>query len=223
MKHFTPTEKTRVRRLPKRASYDAATVYAILDAGFICHVGYVIGRQPYVTPTAYWREGDHVYWHGSHASRMLNRVPAHPVCLTVTHLDALVVARSGFHHSINYRSAMIFGRPSRVDDEAAKRRALERFVERIYPGRWSALRPVTRKELKATTVLSMPIEEASAKIRAGGPIDDEPDYLLPIWAGVVPIRLVHETPVADERLRAGVALPQNICDFTHMGIRPTRR
>jgi nitroimidazol reductase NimA-like FMN-containing flavoprotein (pyridoxamine 5'-phosphate oxidase superfamily) len=223
VKRYAPTEKTRVRRLPKRAHYDVETVYAILDAGFICHVGYVIDRQPYVTPTAYWREGDHVYWHGSHASRMLDRAPAHPVCLTVTHLDALVVARSGFHHSINYRSAMIFGTPSRVDDEDAKRRAMERFVERIYPGRWSGLRPVTRKELKATTVLSMPIEEASAKIRIGGPIDDEPDYALPIWAGIVPIQLVHGMPVADERLRTGIAPPQNVCDFPHLGLRPGRR
>jgi len=220
VKSLTPTERSRVRRLPKRARYDLDTIYAILDAGFICHVGYVNDRQPYVTPTAYWREGDYVYWHGSHASRMLNHVPARPVCLTVTHLDALVVARSGFHHSINYRSVMIFGRPLRVDDEEAKHRALEHFVERIYPGRWSGLRPVTRKELKATTVLSMPIEEASAKIRTGGPVDDEPDYRLPIWAGVIPVRQVHDTPRADARLAAGIARPANLDTFSRIGIDP---
>lgn len=218
MKRFTPTDKTRVRRLPKRARYDAKTIYSILDAGFICHVGYVIGGQPFVTPTAYWREGDHVYWHGSHASRMLNRTLNRKVCLTVTHVDGLVAARSGFHHSINYRSVMIFGKPRKVEDDGHKLRALENFVGRIYPGRWNELRPATKKELKATTVLYLPIKEASAKIRAGGPIDDEEDYRLPIWAGVVPIHLAHGAPVADLRLLEGITPPKYLFRFPQLGI-----
>lgn len=220
MKNFPRTEKTRVRRLPKRAHYDVETVYSILDAGFICHVGYVVGGQPFVTPTAYWREGDHVYWHGSRASRMPAKAANHNVCLTVTHLDGLVVARSGFHHSINYRSVMIFGKPHQVEDEAHKLRAMENFVERIYPGRWKELRPVTRKELKATTVLYMPIKEASAKVRTGGPIDDEKDYRLPIWVGVIPFQVSNSTPLPDSRLLAGVMTPNHALNFCHLGIRP---
>ena len=219
MKRFTPSEKIRVRRLPKRARYDVETIYSILDAGFICHIGYAIGGQPYVTPTAYWREDDHVYWHGSHASRMLNKAASHKICLTVSHIDGLVVARSGFHHSINYRSVMIFGRPRKVEDEDHKLRAMKTFVERIYPERWRQLRPVTKKELRTTTVLHMAIEEASAKIRTGGPIDDEEDYALPIWAGVVPIHLAHGTPQPDTRLLAGIGSPAHVFDFAHLGIR----
>lgn len=209
-----------MRRLPKRARYDVKTVYSILDAGFICHVGYVIDGQPFVTPTAYWREGDHIYWHGSHASRMLNQAANHKVCLTVTHLDGLVAARSGFHHSINYRSVMMFGKPHKVEDEPHKLRAMENFVERIYPGRWPELRPATRKELRATTVLYMPIKEAVAKVRTGGPIDDEEDYQLSIWAGVVPIQVSHGAPLPDARLLAGIAAPGQVREFAHLGIRP---
>lgn len=208
MKSSPRTKQTRLRRKPERGRYDRDTINAILDAGVVCHVGYVIDGQPYVTPTCYWREGDHVYWHGSHASRMLKQAAGRPVCLTVTHLDGLVVARSGFHHSINYRSVMIFGRPKAVEDEAHKLRALEAFVERVYPGRWRELRPATRKELKATTVLSMPIGEASAKIRTGPPVDDEADYALPVWAGVVPVRLTRGAPEPDPRLSAGVPAPE---------------
>lgn len=222
-KHFVPTEKTRVRRLPRRGHYDAQTIYAILDAGFVCHIGYSIRGQPFVTPTAYWREGDHIYWHGSHASRMLDHLPRRRICLTVTHVDGLVVARSGFHHSINYRSVMIFGRPRAVEDEARKLRAMENFIERMYPGRWRELRPVTRKELRATAVLYMPIEEASAKIRTGGPTDDEADYQLPIWAGIVPLRLVHDAPLADARLVPGLAAPRHVFDFAHLGVPPAMK
>ena len=173
MTDYTPTAKTKVRRLPKRARYDRDTLYAILDAGFVCHIGYVIDGQPYVTPTAYWREGDAVYWHGSSKSRMLMALEKRPaICLTVTILDALVVARSGFHKSVNYRSAMLFGKPCKVEDPAEKLAKMEAFVERLYPGRWRELRPVNRQELKATTVLGMHIEEASAKVRTGPPVDD---------------------------------------------------
>ena len=211
MKPFAPTARSRIKRLPKRARYDRETVYAILDAGFVCHLGYVIGGQPYVTPTAYWREGDAVYWHGSSKSRMLLAQEQSPeVGLTVTMLDALVVARSGFHKSVNYRSAMLFGRPYKVEDPAQKLEKMERFVERVYPGRWKDLRPVTKQELKATTVLGMHIEEASAKVRTGPPVDDDEDYALPIWAGVVPIRQVLGDPVDDGRLAPGTGAPPRV-------------
>ncbi len=200
--------RTRVKRLPKRGHYDAETIYKILDAGFICHVGYVIEGQPYVTPTSYWRRGDHVYWHGSHASRMLKQVAGAPVCLTVTHVDGLVLARSGFHSSINYRSAMLFGTARTVDEEQDKLQALQDFAEHLYPGRWRELRAPTRKELRATTVVTMQIDEASAKIRTGPPIDDDDDYALPIWAGVVPLALTRGKPQDDGRLAAGVTLPR---------------
>jgi nitroimidazol reductase NimA-like FMN-containing flavoprotein (pyridoxamine 5'-phosphate oxidase superfamily) len=218
MKRFTPTERTRVRRLPKRAHYDAETLYRVLDEGFLCHVGYTIKGQPFVTPTAYWREGDHVYWHGSHASRMLASATKAKVCLTVTHVDGLVMARSGFHHSINYRSAMLFGKPRKVEDEDHKLRAMERFIERMYPGRWNALRAVTKKELKATTVLYMPIDEASAKIRTGPPVDDTDDYALPIWAGVIPVRMARGAALDDPKLQAGLKVPAALGDLAHLGL-----
>jgi uncharacterized protein len=211
MKPFTPTGRSRVRRLPKRAHYDRETVYGILDAAFICHVGYMIGGQPYVTPTAYWREGDAVYWHGSSKSRMLMALEKAPdICLTVTIVDALVVARSGFHKSVNYRSAMLFGRPYKVEKPAEKLAKMEAFVERLYPGRWPELRPVSRQELKATTVLGMHIEEASAKVRSGPPVDDEPDYALAIWGGVIPVRQVLGEPQDDGRLAPGTGGPPRV-------------
>lgn len=219
MTDFVPSARSRVRRLPKRASYDRAMVYAILDAGFVCHVGYAIDRQPYVTPTNYWREGDSVYWHGSSASRMLrNLEQGVECCLTVTHVDGLVLARSAFHHSINYRSAMLFGRAQKVDDPAAKRARLEAFVERMIPGRWKQLRPVSEQELAATTVLGMALEEASAKVRSGPPLDEEEDYALAIWAGVVPLRSVHGALVEDPRLAPGARLPGNLADLSHLGL-----
>ena len=220
MTSFTPTEKTRVRRLPDRGRYDVETVYSILDSAFICHVGYVIDGQPFVTPTAYWREGDHVYWHGSHASRALDKATNTKVCLTVTQLDGLVIARAAFHHSMNYRSVMIFGTPEKVEDQAHKARAMQRFVERMYPGQWEGLRPITRNELKATTVLHMKIEEASAKIRTGPPKDDAEDYALPIWAGVVPLQQVLAAPQADPRLAHDLAIPDYLGDLSHLGLKP---
>ena len=216
---FVPSARSKVKRLPKRGFYDRTTVYAILDAGFIGHVGYTIGGQPYVTPTAYWREGDAVYWHGSSASRMLRALETGAdCCLTVTHLDGLVLARSAFHHSLNYRSVMLFGKPYKVNDAADKLGKLEAFVERLYPGRWRELRPVNAKELKATTVLGMHIDEASAKLRTGGPVDDEPDYVLPIWAGVVPVHSGTAAAVSDERLPKGVKLPNSLANLRHLGL-----
>jgi uncharacterized protein len=162
---FTPTQKTRIKRIHERGRYDRDTVYAILDAGVICHVGYVIDDHPYVTPTSYWRHGDRLYWHGSSASRMLRHLKQEvPVCVEVTHFDGFVLARSGFHHSINYRSVMAFGHAQLVPEDE-KLAALEDFVERLFPGRWAELRPPTRQEIKATTVLHMALDEVSAKVR----------------------------------------------------------
>lgn len=197
-----PSSRTRVRRMPKRGHYDAATVHAILDAGYVCHVGYVIEGQPYVTPTAHWRRGTRVYWHGSNASRMLRALRGEGVrcCLTVTHLDGLVLARSAFHHSMNYRSVMALGTARAVLDLDEKEAALRGFVERMAPGRWAALRPVTAQELTATAVLWMELSEASAKVRTGPPVDDEPDYAWPVWAGVIPVETRAGQPVPDGRL-----------------------
>ena len=205
---FAPTERTRIKRLHYRAVFDREAVYEILDAGLMCHVGYVIDGQPYVTPTAYWRRGDRVYWHGSSASRMLRAVERGvPVCFTVAMLDGLVLARSGFHSSINYRSVMAFGTAQKVDGEAEKLAALEAFTERVTPGRWAELRPATKQEVKATTVLSMKLDEVACKVRTGPPADDEPDYDLDVWAGVVPVRSVIGEAEDDPKLKAGVAQP----------------
>jgi len=182
-----PSPRTRARRVHERARYDRESLNAILDAGLICHVGYVFDGYPVVTPTIYWREGDAVFWHGSSASRMIRANTEAEVCLTVTHLDGLVLARSAFHHSANYRSAMLFGRARAVEDDAAKIRHLKGLVDSLYPGRWESLRPINAQELKATKVLWMPIDEASAKVRAGGPKDDAEDMADPVWAGVAPL------------------------------------
>lgn len=213
-----PSARTRVRRKPKRGHYDAATLHAILDEGLLCHVGYVIDGQPYVTPTLHWREGDHLYWHGSSASRMLRNL-SHgvPVCVTVSLLDGLVFARSGFNHSANYRSVMALGTAELVTDREAKHAALVAFSERLAPGRWQQLRPPTAQELKATTVLHMPLSEASAKVRSGPPADDEADYALPVWAGVLPLRLVAGTPMPDARLPAGTPVPDYLAAVPGLG------
>jgi nitroimidazol reductase NimA-like FMN-containing flavoprotein (pyridoxamine 5'-phosphate oxidase superfamily) len=217
---YTRTERTRLRRLPKRAHYDRATVHAVLDAGLVCHVGYVIDGQPYVTPTCYWRHGARLYWHGSSASRMLRRLKEGiPACLTVTHIDGLVLARSGFHHSINYRSVMALGTARPVPD-ADKLAALEDFVEHLLPGRWPELRPPTVQEVKATTVLWMALDEVSAKIRTGPPVDDEEDYALPIWAGVVPLATTVAPPEPDPRVLAGLSAPQYLAHLARFGWRP---
>ena len=211
---FPTSPRSRVKRLPKRGSQERARIYEILDSHFLCHIGYAIDGQPYVTPTGYWRHGDRVYWHGSSASRMLrSQTDGIPVCLTVTLLDGLVLARSGFHHSVNYRSVMAFGRAGKIEDPAEKQAAVEAYVERLYPGRNAGLRPIDRQELKATTVLGMTIEEASAKVRSGPPIDDEPDYALDIWAGEIPIRQVFGRVVTDPRLKPGTPLPKHLSAY----------
>lgn len=211
---YARTERTTVRRVPQRASYDRTTVHAILDAGVICHVGYTVEGQPYVTPTLYWRDEDRVYWHGSSASRMVrvltNGVPA---CFAVTHLDGLVLARSGFHHSANYRSVMAFGTARALETPAEKEMALERFAERLFPGRWSDVREPNDQELKGTVILWMDLEEVSAKIRTGPPVDDEADYARPVWAGVLPLMSVTGMPQPDPRLVPGIPLPPALRDW----------
>jgi nitroimidazol reductase NimA-like FMN-containing flavoprotein (pyridoxamine 5'-phosphate oxidase superfamily) len=185
-----PSAFTRVRRLGERGAYDAPTLYAILDEATHCHLAHLVDGRPVATPTLHWRVGARVYWHGSAASRMLaSNAAATPVCLTATLVDGFVLARSGFNHSLNYRSAMCFGTPVELTDGAAKGAALEHFLEHWMPGRWATLRPPTRKELGATRVFSLPLDEASAKVRSGGPHDPPADVDWPTWAGVIPLAL----------------------------------
>ena len=218
MSDFIPTDRSRVKRLHERGKYDEASVYAILDAGFIAHVGYVIDGQPYATPTLFWRRGDTLYWHGSSASRMLRHLKAGtPACLTVAHLDGLVLARSGFNHSANYRSAMCFGTARLVEDPAEKIEAMRDVVDRFYPGRSALLRPLTPQEAKATTIIAMPIDEAAAKVRAKGVGDDEADFALPIWAGVIPVTTVLGPAETCHRLVAGVEKPETLAIFPEGG------
>jgi len=196
-----PTPRTRVVREADRAVYDRETVYRILDEGFLCHVGFVAEAQPFVIPTSYGRKEDSLYIHGSAASRMLRQLKdSVPVCVTVTLLDGLVLARSVFNHSMNYRSVVILGKATLVDDPQEKIAALHALSEHILPGRWADARQPNERELKATSVLRLPIEEFSAKVRTGPPIDDEEDYSFPTWAGVVPLEIIAGPPIDDSRL-----------------------
>ncbi|MEZ5727410.1 MAG: pyridoxamine 5'-phosphate oxidase family protein [Burkholderiaceae bacterium] len=206
--------RNRVKRMHERAAYDHASVHAILDAAMLCHVAYVIDGQPFCTPTIHWREGEVLYWHGSSASRMLRHLrEGMPACLTVSHLDGLVLARSGFNHSVNYRSAMCFGQARLVEDADEKAAALAGIIERFYPGRAAQLRPTDRQEMKATTVVRMPIEQASAKVRAKGVADDEEDYAHPVWAGVIPVRTVLGADEPCPRLMPGVKRPKGLAGY----------
>jgi hypothetical protein len=197
----TPTDRTRVARLPKRGDYSQETIYGILDAAFVCHAGFVVDGQPFVIPTGYGRSGELLYLHGSAASRMLRSLTGGmELCVTVTVLDGIVLARSAFHHSMNYRSVVIFGRAVPVEDEEKKLAALKAISERIIAGRWDDVRKPTAQELKATSVLALPIQEASAKVRTGPPLDDEADYELNVWAGVLPLAICAGDPKPDPRL-----------------------
>jgi len=208
MSEFTPTERTKVRRLPDRGKYDAESVYGILDEAFICHVGFVVDGQPYVIPTGFARANDTLYIHGSAASRMLRTLAdGVQVCVTVTLIDGIVMARSGFHSSMNYRSVVILGRATQVEARDEKLAALAAFSEQVMPGRWKDLRETTDAELKGTLVLRLPLKEVSAKVRTGPPKDDEADYALPLWAGVVPLKLTAATPIDDPRLAKGTQPP----------------
>jgi nitroimidazol reductase NimA-like FMN-containing flavoprotein (pyridoxamine 5'-phosphate oxidase superfamily) len=210
---YQRTERTRVRRLPERAAYDRATVHAILDEGFTCHVGFVAGGQPYVIPTGYARVGDTLYLHGSTGSRLGLR-PGMEVCVTVTLLDGLVLARSAFHHSMNYRSVMAIGPTRPVADLGEKEAALRALVDHIVPGRSDAVRGGDRRELAATAVLALPLAEVSAKVRTGPPIDDDPDYDRPIWAGVLPLALTPGEPDPDPVLDPAIPVPGHVAAWS---------
>jgi nitroimidazol reductase NimA-like FMN-containing flavoprotein (pyridoxamine 5'-phosphate oxidase superfamily) len=215
MSQFQPTERTQVKRLPKRGRYDSETVYQILDTGFVCHVGFSVDGQPFVIPTNYGRSGDTLYLHGSAASRMLKTLSAGvPACVTVTLVDGLVLARSAFHHSVNYRSVVILGTARLVDDPVEKREALRLFTEHVIKGRWADVRQPTEQELKATTVLALPLEEVSAKVRTGGPVDDEADYGLPVWAGVLPLETVAKPPEPDPLRKSDPPLPDYLRNYS---------
>lgn len=208
------TERSRVKRLPKRGAYDAATIHGILDYAFLAHVGFSVEGQPFVIPTLYGRQGDTLYLHGSAASRMLRELDKGiPVCVTVTLVDALVLARSAFHHSMNYRSVVAFGDARLIEEPARKTEALRVISENVLAGRWNEVRPPTEKELKATAVLEFQIAEASAKARTGFPIDDEEDYALPIWAGILPLPVVAQHPAADPRLPESIPLAESVKSF----------
>jgi nitroimidazol reductase NimA-like FMN-containing flavoprotein (pyridoxamine 5'-phosphate oxidase superfamily) len=209
MSDFTHTERTKLRRLPKRGTYDREAVNRILDEGLFCHVGFVADGQPFVIPTGYGRVGDTLYLHGSAASRMLGELgKSIPVCVTIMLMDGLVLARSAFHHSVNYRSVMILGSAREVTSTDEKWKALEAFTNHMVPGRWKDVRKPTPQEMKATTVLALALEEVSAKVRTGPPIDDEEDYGMPVWAGVIPLSLTASAPVSDPRLTSPVAPPE---------------
>jgi uncharacterized protein len=213
MSETAPTDRTRLKRKNQRAHYDEATIHPILDAQPMCTVGYNFKGLPYVTPTLQWREGHHIYWHGSAASRMLEACEETDVCVNVTLFDGMVMARSAFNHSCNYRSVMAFGTAHKVTNVDDKEARLKAMVEHMFPGRWDILRKMTSKELKATTILGLALNEVSAKVRSGPPGDDEDDYALPIWAGVIPLRTQALAAVEDPRLLAGLVAPQHVKNF----------
>jgi nitroimidazol reductase NimA-like FMN-containing flavoprotein (pyridoxamine 5'-phosphate oxidase superfamily) len=218
MADFIPTERTQLRRLPKRGTYERDAVYRILDEGLVCDVGFVADGRPVVIPTGYGRKDDTLYVHGSPASRMFRALgKGADLCITVTLVDGLVLARSAFHHSINYRSVVIFGEATMLEDSASKRDALRVFTEHVVPGRWQDIRQPTEKELQATIVLAIPLEEVSAKVRTGPPIDDEEDYALPVWAGVLPLELTPVLALPDERLAKEIALPEYVRGYRRKG------
>ncbi|MGH9699811.1 MAG: pyridoxamine 5'-phosphate oxidase family protein [Candidatus Acidiferrales bacterium] len=215
MSEYKPTERTRVERLPARGAYDRETVHAILEEGFVCHVGFVVEGQPFVIPTNYARVDETLYLHGSSASRMLRTLTGGvQVCVTVTLVDALVLARSAFHHSVNYRSVVMLGQATLVEDPDEKMRVLEAFTNHIVRGRWKDVRPPTAQELKGTSVLALPLAEVSAKVRTGPPKDDAEDYALPIWAGLLPLPVVPAVPIADPLLPADIPVPASVKNYS---------
>src|SRR3989442_15316974 len=219
MNSFAPTERTTLKRLPKRGEFDREAVYRILDEAFVCHVGFNFEGKPVVIPTSYGRIGGDLYIHGSAASRLLRSLEVGiDVCVTVTLIDGLVLARSAFHHSINYRSVVVFGNAKVVSNPVEKFEALHAFTDHIVPQRWQEVRPPTESELQATLVLKLSLEEVSAKVRTGPPIDDEEDYELPVWAGVLPVRLIADAPLGDERVPPGMEPPGYAAQYS----RPVR-
>ena len=214
MADFPLSSRNRIKRNHQIGSYDHDTIYSILDAGVICHIAYMVEDQPICTPTAYWRQGNRLYWHGSSVSRMIrHQHDSVPVCLTVTHCDGIVVARSGFHCSMNYRSVVAFGTAQAITDVAEKVAALNAYVDRVLPGRSAAMRDMSDQETKATSVIGMVIEQASAKTRIGPPKDDEEDYASDIWAGVIPLTLVAGQPIPCPRLDATIPAGSDVLHY----------
>jgi uncharacterized protein len=210
------TDRSQLRRLPKRGSHELKTIHEILDAGFLAHVGFNVSGQPFVIPTLFGRAGETLYLHGSAASRMLRELSTGvPACVTVTLVDGLVLARSAFHHSMNYRSVVAFGTARKIEDPIQKTEALRVVSDHLIAGRWEDVRAPYEQELKATSVLEFAMEEASAKIRTGPPVDDEEDYALPMWAGVLPLTIRSGQPVPDPRLPAGTAIPEYVNSYGH--------
>lgn len=215
MSEFDVTGRNKIKRMPERGRYDRETVYPIIDEALICHVGIVDGGQPIVIPTIHARINDSIVLHGAKASRLLKYVGAgHQVCITVTHVDGLVLARSVFHHSMNYRSAVIFGSGYVIEDPDERREAMQAITEHLIPGRWDDSRQPTSKEDKATAFVKINIDQASAKIRTGPPGDDDEDYELPIWAGVIPVQQMYLPPEPDPALRDGIELPDYVKDYS---------
>ncbi len=212
---YAQTEKTRVRRMNKRSAYDEQTVHAILDAQPLCTVAYVFDGAPFATPTLQWREGKHIYWHGSSASRMLESCETAQVCVNVTILDGYVLARSAFNHSCNYRSVMVFGTAHKITGADEKAERLNTFVDSLLPDRRQYLRAMTAKEMKATMILGLELKEVSAKVRTGPPGDDEEDYALPVWAGIVPVQQTFSDPVSDPRLSPAIPVPPHVKTFAN--------
>ena len=204
---YKPTVRTTLKRRPQRGHYDRETVHAILDAGIFCHVGYVADGAPVVMPTIYWREGERVYWHGARGGRAAMTAGGAQVCFTVALMDGLVLARSAFKHSVNYRSVMAFGTAHTVEDEAEKLAALKAMIERLYPGRWAQIRPPSKSEFNSVTVLYLDLKEVSAKIRSEPPLDDETDLAIPVWAGVAPFVTMVGQPEPCPKLKPGLAAP----------------
>jgi len=221
VQELSPTARTRIRRMPHRAVYDRATLHAILDEGIVCHMGFVVGEQPYVIPTAYAREGETLYLHGSSASRSLKTLGSGlTVCVTVTLIDGLVLSRAIFTHSIDYRSVVVLGTAAPVLDPAEKLRVLHALSEQLVPGRWKDVRPPNPKELKATLVLAMPLKEVSVKVRNGPPIDEDEDLDSSAWAGELPMRTEYLDPIDDPRLSPGITAPDYVINYRRPGSKP---
>ncbi len=218
MTNFTRTERNRVKRLPKRGHYDRETIHRILDEALICHVAFVEKGQPYVIPINFARMGDHIVLHGAKASRLLKHIEAgHPICLEVTIVDGLVLARSVFHHSVNYRSVVVFGQGRLIEDQQEKLDALQAVTEHLIPGRWKEARLPNHKELNATSVVSINIDEASAKVRVGPPVDEQEDYALPVWAGILPLQEMALPPIHDELQSENIPLPEYVAQYSRKG------
>ena len=220
MEKLTQTARTTLKRLPQRGAFDRESINQILDEGFICHVGFAVDGQPFVIPTGYARAGDRLFIHGSQASRMLRTLgQGIDVCLTVTLIDGLVLARSAFHHSMNYRSVVVFGRAAVIDEREEKLAALRALSDHMIPGRWDDVRGPSERELQLTTVLTLRLDEASAKVRTGPPLDDEEDYEMDVWAGVIPLRLTAGEPVGDPRMNGEVEPPDYAREYGRSDIR----